>query len=76
MAYPPAGTNAGDYDGNRMGLTRGCHKQVLKPGDVIWTPPGIKHWHGATSTTGVTHMAIQETLDGKNVEWLEPVTEA
>lgn len=54
----------------------GADKQVIKPGDVIWTPPGVKHWHGATSTTGVTHMAIQETLDGKNVEWLEPVTEA
>jgi len=51
-------------------------KQVIKPGDVIWTPPGVKHWHGATSTTGVTHMAIQEALDGKNVEWLEPVTDA
>lgn len=51
-------------------------KQVIKPGDVIWTPPGVKHWHGATATTGMTHMAIQETLDGKNVEWLEPVTDA
>jgi quercetin dioxygenase-like cupin family protein len=54
----------------------GADKQVIKPGEVIWTPPGVKHWHGATSTTGVTHMAIQEALDGKNVEWLEPVTEA
>lgn len=55
---------------------QGADKQVIKPGDVIWTPPGIKHWHGATSTTGVTHMAIQEVLEGKSVEWLEPVTEA
>ncbi|KPX12821.1 cupin [Pseudomonas syringae pv. daphniphylli] len=54
----------------------GGDKKVIKPGDVIWTPPGVKHWHGATSTTGVTHMAIQESLDGKNVEWLEPVTDA
>ncbi|MGC6369958.1 (R)-mandelonitrile lyase [Pseudomonas sp. K2I15] len=54
----------------------GAQKQVIKPGDVIWTPPGVKHWHGATSTTSVTHMAIQEALDGKNVQWLEPVTEA
>lgn len=54
----------------------GAEKQVIRPGDVIWTPPGVKHWHGATSTTGMTHMAIQETLDGKNVEWLEAVTEA
>ena len=54
----------------------GGEKIVIKPGDVIWTPAGVKHWHGATSTTGVTHMAIQEALDGKNVEWLEPVTGA
>lgn len=50
-------------------------KIVIKPGDVIWTPPGVKHWHGATATTGMSHMAIQESQDGKNVEWLEPVTE-
>ncbi|HEN8711046.1 TPA: cupin domain-containing protein [Pseudomonas putida] len=54
----------------------GGKKQLIKPGDVIWTPPGVKHWHGATATTGMTHMAIQESLDGKNVEWLEPVSEA
>lgn len=51
-------------------------KIVIKPGDVIWTPPGVKHWHGATATTGISHIAIQESLDGKNVEWLEPVTDA
>lgn len=54
----------------------GGKKQLIKPGDVIWTPPGVKHWHGATATTGMTHMAIQESLDGKNVEWLEPVSQA
>ncbi|WP_226439392.1 MULTISPECIES: cupin domain-containing protein [unclassified Pseudomonas] len=54
----------------------GGEKIVIKPGDVIWTPPGVKHWHGATATTGMTHMAIQEAVDGKNVEWMEPVTEA
>lgn len=52
----------------------GGEKHSIKPGDVIWTPPGVRHWHGATSTTGMTHMAIQESLDGKNVEWMEPVT--
>ncbi|MCR8721700.1 cupin domain-containing protein [Pseudomonas syringae USA007] len=51
-------------------------KSVIKPGDVIWTPPGVKHWHGATATTGMTHIAIQEAVDGKNVEWMEPVSEA
>jgi quercetin dioxygenase-like cupin family protein len=54
----------------------GGEKLVIKPGDVIWTPPGVKHWHGATATTGMTHIAIQESQDGKNVEWMEPVTEA
>jgi quercetin dioxygenase-like cupin family protein len=46
----------------------------IGPGDVIWTPPGVKHWHGATSTTGMSHIAIQESLDGKRVEWLERVS--
>jgi quercetin dioxygenase-like cupin family protein len=41
------------------------------PGDVVWFPPGLKHWHGATPTTALTHIAIQEALDGKNVEWME-----
>lgn len=47
----------------------------IKPGDVVWCPPGEKHWHGAMKTSGMTHMAIQESLDGKNVEWLEKVTD-
>ena len=47
----------------------------IRPGDVIWCPPGHKHWHGATATTAMTHLAVTEALDGKNVEWLEPVTE-
>ena len=49
--------------------------EELAPGDVIWVPPGEKHWHGATPTTAMTHIAIQEVLDGKAVEWLEQVTE-
>ena len=47
----------------------------LRPGDVIICPPGHKHWHGATSTTSMTHIAIQEHLDGKVVDWLEKVTD-
>lgn len=47
----------------------------IRAGDVIWCPPGHKHWHGASPTTAMTHIAIQEVLDGKNVEWLEPVTD-
>ncbi len=53
----------------------GGEKQEIRPGDVIWTPPGVKHWHGATATDRLTHIAIQESLDGKNVEWLEKVSD-
>jgi 4-carboxymuconolactone decarboxylase len=52
----------------------GGEKQEIKPGDVIWTPPGVKHWHGATATTAMTHIAIQEELNGKNVDWMEKVS--
>jgi quercetin dioxygenase-like cupin family protein len=50
--------------------------EELRPGDVIWFPPGEKHWHGATPTTALTHIAIQENLDGKVVDWMEHVTDA
>lgn len=53
----------------------GGEKQPIKPGDVIWTPPGVKHWHGATATNAMTHIAIQEALDGKNVTWMEHVSD-
>ena len=49
--------------------------EVIRPGDVVWFPPGEKHWHGATPTTALTHIAIQERLEGKTVEWMEPVTD-
>lgn len=51
-------------------------KQSINPGDVIWTPPNVKHWHGATEGTAMTHIAIQGTLDGKAVEWMEHVSDA
>lgn len=47
----------------------------VRPGDVIWFPPNEKHWHGATPTTGMCHIAVQEALDGKAVEWMEHVTD-
>ncbi|MFZ4286327.1 (R)-mandelonitrile lyase [Variovorax sp. HJSM1_2] len=47
----------------------------IRAGDVIWCPPGHKHWHGASATTAMTHIAIQEALDGKNVVWLSHVTD-
>ena len=49
--------------------------QEIRPGDIVSIPPGQKHWHGAAPTTGMTHIAIQETLDGRNVDWLEKVTD-
>jgi quercetin dioxygenase-like cupin family protein len=48
--------------------------EEIRPGDVVWFPPGEKHWHGASPTTAMTHIAIQEKLDGKPVDWLEHVT--
>ena len=50
-------------------------KEEIRPGDVISCPPGKKHWHGATPTTAMTHIAIQEALDGKVVDWLEMVSD-
>jgi quercetin dioxygenase-like cupin family protein len=47
--------------------------EEVRPGDVVSFPPGEKHWHGATPTTAMTHIAITETLDGKNVDWMEHV---
>ena len=53
----------------------GGQVEEIRPGDVVWIPPGQKHWHGAAAVTGVTHIAIQEQLDGKVVEWLEQVSD-
>ncbi|TSD83123.1 cupin domain-containing protein [Mycobacterium sp. KBS0706] len=49
--------------------------QDIRPGDIVWIPPGVKHWHGATSANGMSHIAVSEALDGKAVEWMEQVTE-
>lgn len=49
--------------------------EEIKAGDVIWCPPKIKHWHGASATTAMTHIAITGILNGKNVEWMEKVTD-
>src|SRR5437868_369324 len=49
--------------------------EEIRPGDVVWFPPGLKHWHGASPTTAMTHIAIQETLDGKVVDWMEKVSD-
>ena len=48
----------------------------IRPGDVVWFPPGEKHWHGATATTAMSHIAVQEALNGDVVEWMEKVGDA
>lgn len=47
----------------------------IKPGDIIWIPPGEKHWHGATPTTAMTHISIVEKLNGKSADWMEKVSD-
>jgi quercetin dioxygenase-like cupin family protein len=54
---------------------RGQPKREIRPGDTVWIPPAVIHWHGATAATAMTHIAIHEALDGKNVDWMEKVTE-
>ncbi|WP_175650743.1 (R)-mandelonitrile lyase [Pseudomonas sp. Marseille-P9899] len=49
--------------------------RAIKPGDTVWIPPNVKHWHGATATTAMTHIAIAEVLDGKVVDWMEQVSD-
>lgn len=53
----------------------GCPVEEIRPGDVVWFPPGEKHWHGASSETAMTHIAVQETLGGKSVDWLDHVSD-
>jgi quercetin dioxygenase-like cupin family protein len=75
MAHPPSRSDL-DCDGRCGWVQReGEPIEEIHPGDVIWFPPGEKHWHGATPTTAMTHIAIQENLDGKVVEWMEKVTD-
>ena len=69
--------------GQTLIVTAGCGvvqcegepARLIRPGDVVQCPPGEKHWHGATATTAMTHIAIQEALDGKVVDWLDKVTD-
>ena len=55
--------------------TEGGPIEEIRPGDVVWLAPGEKHWHGATPTTAMTHIAVQESLNGKNADWLEKVSD-
>ena len=69
--------------GQTLIVTAGCGRvqreggsiEEIRPGDVVWFPPGEKHWHRAAPDTAMTHIAIQETLDGNSVDWLEHVSD-
>lgn len=69
--------------GQTLIVTAGCGwaqreggpREDIHPGDIVWFPPGEKHWHGATPTNAMTHVAIAEKLDGKSVDWLEKVSD-
>ena len=71
----PAGQILIVTDGVGWVQEAGGTKREIKPGDVVWCPPGVKHWHGATATTAMRHIAITGMVDGKNVEWMEHVTD-
>jgi quercetin dioxygenase-like cupin family protein len=70
--------------GQTLIVTYGCGRvqreggpvEEIRPGDVVWFPPGERHWHGAAPTTAMTHIALQEALDGTVVTWMEKVTDA
>ena len=62
-------------DGFGLAQREGGPIEEIRPGDIVWFPPGEKHWHGASPTTAMTHIALQEALDGKAVDWMEHVTE-
>jgi quercetin dioxygenase-like cupin family protein len=71
----PLGQNLFVAAGCGWAQTWGGPVEAIRPGDVIWIAPGEKHWHGATSTTAMPHIAIQEHLDGKTADWMEQVTD-
>jgi quercetin dioxygenase-like cupin family protein len=72
----PAGQTLIVTSGSGWVQQEGGEKIEIKPGDVIWTPPGVKHWHGAAATSSLTHIAVTPMASGKNVDWLEPVSDA
>ena len=69
--------------GQTLIVTAGCGRvqrwggpvEEIRPGDAVWLPPGEKHWHGASPTTAMTHIAIEEELDGKWADWMEKVSD-
>jgi len=71
----PAGQRLVVMSGVGMTQEWGKPAQEIRPGDVVWCPPGVKHWHGAAPNTAMSHLAVTGTLNGKNVEWMEKVSD-
>ena len=71
----PLGQTLIVISGTGLAQRWGGPREEIRPGDVVWFAPGEKHWHGASTTTAMTHIAIQERLDGKAVVWMEHVTD-
>lgn len=71
----PAGQVLIISEGRGWVQEEGQQKRQVKKGDVIWTPPGVKHWHGATSNDAMSHVSITNMKDGKNVDWMEKVSD-
>jgi quercetin dioxygenase-like cupin family protein len=71
----PLGQTLVVVSGLGLAQREGGPVEEIRPGDVVWFAPGEKHWHGASPATAMTHVAIQEALDGKAVEWMEHVTD-
>jgi len=75
MAYPPLGQTLIVTAGCGLAQHWGGPIEEIRPGDVIWFPPGEKHWHGATATAAMTHIAIVEQFEGKTADWMEKVSD-
>lgn len=72
----PAGQTLVVTEGTGWVQTEGGERRDIRPGDVVWTPPGVRHWHGATDTTAMTHMAVQGQVGDEVVNWQEQVSDA
>ncbi len=83
VTFEPGARTASHPLGQTLIVTAGCGRiqrlggsiEEIRSGDVVWIPPGEKHWHGAAPTTALTHIAISEKLDGETVNWMEKVTD-
>jgi len=71
----PAGQRLVVQSGVGLAQEWGKPVQIIRPGDIVWCPPGVKHWHGAAATTAMTHLAVTGTREGRNVDWMEKVSD-